>query len=99
MKTLAIVLVLMGPLTLAQAAYNPAELDQMTSYADNAILDAAQGGRKVVILKFGRANVALVERLSDDLRARGYRIDEEAAILNPEIVKIFGLKISILASR
>jgi hypothetical protein len=80
----------------AQAA-NPMDLDQMTTYADNAILDAAQTGHKAVTLKFGHASLGNIERLTDDLRARGYAIDEETGLLNPEIVKVRFLKNSAIA--
>lgn len=72
----------------SKAAYNPNELNQLTDYANNAILAAAQDGDKAVTLHCGGANPSVIEKLTDDLRARGYRIDEEAALNNPEVIKV-----------
>jgi hypothetical protein len=69
----------------------------MTSYADNAILDAAVAGHKAVTLKFGHANPELIEALASSLRTRGYALDEEATLLNPSIIKVRGLKNSAVA--
>ncbi len=95
MKTIFAVMLLVGMTGSAQA-YNR-QLDQMTTYADNAILDAAQDGIKAVTLTFGHADPALVEALSDDLRGRGYAIDEETALLNPSMIKVRFLRSSAMA--
>lgn len=81
----------------AQAVRHSMSLDQMTAYADNAILDAAQDGKKAVTLKFPGMNLDTVDRLTESLRARGYMIDEEMAELNPEIVKVRFLKKTAIA--
>jgi hypothetical protein len=71
--------------------------DDMTAYADNAILNAAEHGYKKVTLVFGHANPGDIEDLAQDLRSRGYRIDEEAALLNPMVIKVQALKSSAMA--
>jgi hypothetical protein len=87
---------LIGAQGLSHAA-STQDLDQMTSYADNAILDAAVAGHKAVTLKFGHANPELIEALASSLRTRGYALDEEATLLNPSIIKVRGLKNSAVA--
>ena len=61
---------------------------QMEAYADNAILAAARDGEKSVTLHFVNPNPDSVEKLASELRTRGYRIDEEAVLLNPDIIKV-----------
>jgi len=98
MKT-AIVLLLLMVAGVAQAKSNPQDLAQMVAYADNAILDAAQTGHKKVTLVFGNADPDKVEQVAAILRERGYRLDEEAALLNGDMIKVRGLKNSAVASR
>jgi hypothetical protein len=92
MKFLTAVIVLFLAATV-QAAVP----EDMQAYADNAILNAAEHGYKKVTLVFGHANPGDIEDLADDLRARGYRIDEEAALLNPRVIKVQALKSSAMA--
>lgn len=96
-KYMILLLVILGVQGEVHAAHHYMTLDQMTTYADNAILDAAQDGLKAVTLKFTYANPALVEQLADDLRARGYALDEEAILINPGLVKVRFLKNSAIA--
>src|SRR5258706_2622804 len=70
----------------------------MQQYADNAIMDAATHGQKKVVLVFGNADQDAIDQLADELRDRGYRIDEEAQLLNPRIIKVQYLKASAMAS-
>jgi hypothetical protein len=83
MKTLLLILTLAG---VAQAS------DWAETYANNAILNAAEHGQKHVTLVFGNAPLDEIERVADDLRARGYVLDEQAELLNPRIVKILRLR-------
>lgn len=86
-KILFAVGLLLGSLgSIVQAA--PVDLDGMTTYADNAILNAAEHGEKHITLVFGHAPVENVEALAQSLRERGYRIDEESELLNPLIIKV-----------
>lgn len=78
-------LLIVGP---ARAA---APLDMLT-YADNAILNAAQHGHRGVTLVFGRAGLTEVEAVAAELRQRGYVLDEQTSELNPEVIKVLRLK-------
>lgn len=95
-----LILAILGVQAPAMARYSASmDLDQMTTYADNAILNGAEHGYKKVTLRLGDANPALVEKLADDLRARGYRIDEEAMLVSPDIIKVIELKLPVVAQR
>ena len=82
MKTLLLILMLAG---VAQAE-NLSEV-----YADNAILNAAEHGQKCVTLVFGDAPLDEIEQVADNLRARGYVLDEQAAVLNERVIKVLRL--------
>ncbi len=96
MKKIILIVMLLGAVQAVRAEDSHA-LDQMLTYADNAILDAAKDGQKKVRLTFGNTDATLVEKLADALEARGYKVDEEALLLNPEVVKVLGLKASAMA--
>lgn len=95
-RLLAATLVFCTMVTMAHGAVMaPADMQQ---YADNAIMNAAQHGYKKVTLVFGHANPSDIEDLAQELRDRGYRIDEEAQLINPMIIKVQYLKPSAVAS-
>jgi len=77
----------MKTLALLLAALLIVPVDMLT-YADKAILDAAEHGQKKVTLVFGDASTEAIEAVAQDLRARGYKLDEEATLLNPTIIRI-----------
>jgi hypothetical protein len=84
---------LIAALLIATAA--PLFADEtMQAYANNAILNAAESGKKNVTLVFGRASQDEVEALAEDLRNRGYKIDEQAALLNPCVIKVRRLDVA-----
>lgn len=66
----------------------PQNVDQMVSAAENIIVAAASHGQKSAYIPFGYANVSEVEMVADNLRARGYVIDEEAMVINPEALTV-----------
>lgn len=83
MKTLLLILMLAGS---AQAAKNWAE-----KYADNAILNAAEHGIKKVTLVFGNAPQDEIDKVADELRDRGYVLDEQAVLVRPRVIKVLRL--------
>lgn len=62
----------------------------MATYADNAILNAAEHGHKKVTLVFGDSSLEDIEIVANGLRSRGYRLNEEVGLLNPRIIKVEG---------
>lgn len=65
-------------------------LKSMATYADNAILNAAEHGHKKVVLVFGDSPLEDIEKIAAGLRSRGYRLNEETGLLNPRIIKVEG---------
>lgn len=81
MKTLILLLAL-------SSVASASEIDQMMAYANNAILDAATTGNRKVFLTFGKADPDSIEQVANDLRERGYKIDEQAFLLNPTKIHV-----------
>lgn len=69
----------------------------MQVYADNAILNAAEHGYKHVTLVFGNADQTSIDEMAQELRHRGYRLDEELRVLNERVIRVNYLKPSRVA--
>lgn len=89
MKTLLLVLLLAAP-----SFAMPVDISLMLTAVDNTIIDAAQTGHKEVFIPFGHADAGHIEIVAQNLRQRGYVLDEEAFMVNPHAIKVLYLKVS-----
>ncbi len=80
MKILTLILSLAG----VTPADNGADKNPTT-----AILNTIGHDQHPVLLEFGKATTDdEIDHLADDLRAKGYVLDEQAALLNPRVIKV-----------
>lgn len=87
LKVILIVLAMSGP-----AFAMPQDVNQMITAAENSITTAAESGLKTVNIPFGYADPDHIEMVAQNLRSRGYVIDEEALMLNPQMIRVQYLK-------
>ncbi|QOR55569.1 MAG: hypothetical protein UMS36scaffold28_59 [Phage 59_13] len=75
-------------LLLMVAPVHAAAPVDMLAYADAAIMNAAEHDHRAVTLTFGDADQESIDAVADELRSRGYQLDEETSVLNPSVIRV-----------